>query len=154
MPADPPEEDLSLVPVVVGLAVLEIILLAGPAFAVGARAGGYRFNPAMLAGIAALAVVTGVLAAMVGNRETLTALTGITSAELDGAAAVLDRGGVRLPRRRDRPGRRHHGRSAGPGHRPAQRRGGRGRQSARLCRARDGQTAARRCSTCSRSPPP
>ena len=118
-------EALSLVPVVVGLAMLEIVLLAGPAFAVGARrrqrslaliaanggtrahlrrivladglalglsgavlglsaavvlavvvrpyaenvaglrAGGYRFDPPMLAGIAVLAVVTGLLAATV-----------------------------------------------------------------------------------------
>ncbi|GAA1645746.1 ABC transporter permease [Actinoplanes couchii] len=133
---------LSLVPVVVGLAVLEIVLLAGPAFAVGARrrqrslalvaanggtrahlrrivladglllglagaviglviavllaalgrplaeellvgarAGGYRFDPPMLTGIVVLAMVTGLLAAAVpaftaARADVVTALTG------------------------------------------------------------------------------
>ncbi|MCO8274007.1 ABC transporter permease [Actinoplanes sp. TRM 88003] len=135
-------EGLSLVRIVVGLAVLEIVLLAGPAFAigarrrqrslalvaanggsrahlrrivladglvlggagaalglllgvvvavlarplseqmlVGARAGGYRFDPATLAGIAVLAVATGLLAAVVpafaaARADVVTALAG------------------------------------------------------------------------------
>nr|WP_221383266.1 FtsX-like permease family protein [Actinoplanes polyasparticus] len=147
---DPPRTDLdeqepeglNPVPIVVGLAVLEIVLLAGPAFAigarrrqrslalvaanggsrahlrrvvladglvlggagaalglllgvvaavlvrplseqmlVGARAGGYRFDPATLAGIAVLAVATGLLAAVVpafaaARADVVTALAG------------------------------------------------------------------------------
>ncbi|HWS33139.1 MAG TPA: FtsX-like permease family protein [Actinoplanes sp.] len=139
---DEPETTLSLVPLVIGLAVVEIVLLAGPAFAVGARhrrrslalvaanggtrahlrrivfadgillglagaaaglllavllavvarplaenlvvgarAGGYRFNPPMLAAIVALAVVTGLLAATVpaftaARADVITALAG------------------------------------------------------------------------------
>ncbi|GAA2569905.1 hypothetical protein GCM10010435_50010 [Winogradskya consettensis] len=143
---------LSLVPVVVGLAVLEIVLLAGPAFAVGARrrqrslaliaanggtrahlrrivladgvllglagavpglalavvlavvarplaeqmlvgerAGGYRFDPPVLAGIAVLAVVTGLLAA---------AVPAVTAARTDVVTALAGRRGVVRAKRR------------------------------------------------------
>ncbi|WP_033341752.1 FtsX-like permease family protein [Catenuloplanes japonicus] len=143
---------LSLAPLVIGLAMLEIVLLAGPAFAVGARrrqrslaliaanggtrahlrrivladglvlglagaaiglvlavplallarplaeemlvgarAGGYRFNPPMLAGIVLLAVVTGLLAA---------AVPAFTSARLNVVAALTGRRGVVRSKRR------------------------------------------------------
>ena len=145
-----PDDDrpaaLSLVPVVVGLAMLEIVLLAGPAFAVGARrrqrslaliaanggtrahlrrivladglalgltgavlglsaavvlavvvrpyaenlaglrAGGYRFDPPMLVGIAALAMVTGLLAATV---PAFTAARANVTAALTGQRGVV-----------------------------------------------------------------
>ncbi|WP_092541478.1 ABC transporter permease [Actinoplanes derwentensis] len=143
---------LSLVPVVVGLAILEIVLLAGPAFAVGARrrqrslalvaanggtrshlrrivladgvllglagaaiglvfavilavlarpfaeellvgarAGGYRFDPPTLAGIVVLAMVTGLLAASV---------PAFTAARADVVTALTGRRGVIRSRRR------------------------------------------------------
>lgn len=149
---DPADERLSLVPVVVGLAILEIVLLVGPAFAVGARrrqrslalvaanggtraqlrrivladgvllglagavaglplavllaagtrplaeelligarAGGYRFNPPMLAGIVLLAIVTGLLAA---------AVPAFTAARTDVVMALAGRRGVVRSRRR------------------------------------------------------
>ncbi|GLY06533.1 FtsX-like permease family protein [Actinoplanes sp. NBRC 101535] len=145
------EETFSLVPVVVGLAILEIVLLAGPAFAVGARrrqrslalvaanggtrahlrrmvladgvllglagaatglilavllavvtrpfaeqfagarAGGYRFNPPLLAGIVVFAVVTGLLAA---------AVPAVAAARADVVPALAGRRGVLRTRRR------------------------------------------------------
>ncbi|MFI5838875.1 FtsX-like permease family protein [Catenuloplanes sp. NPDC051500] len=153
--SDDPQPDggrLTLMPLVLGLAMLEIVLLAGPAFAVGARrrqrslaliaanggtraqlrrivladglvlgligatlglvlavpliligrplaeellvgyrAGGYRFNPPMLAGIVVLAVLTGLLAA---------AVPAFTAARLNVVAALTGRRGVVRSKRR------------------------------------------------------
>jgi putative ABC transport system permease protein len=145
------DERLSFVPVIVGLAMLEIVLLAGPAFAVGARrrrrslaliaanggtrahlrrivladgvllglagaaaglalavvlaagarplaemmlgarAGGYRFNPPMLTGIVLLAVLTGLAAA---------AVPAFTAARANVVAALAGRRGVLRSKRR------------------------------------------------------